>query len=253
MSLSRRVVGIIQARMGSSRLPEKTLMPIGAKPLLVHVMERTRAAQTLDDVCLATTEAPEDAPLLEFATQFGALTYTGSPDDVLDRYYQAASMAKADVIVRITADDPFKDPAVIDTIAGHLLAHPELDYVSNTLEPTYPEGLDVEVFTFDALATAWREASLASEREHVTPFIWKNPARFNLHNVRHSADLSHMRWTLDYEADLRFAREVYRRLEHKGLFSMAEILECLDAEPELNHINQGIERNSGYLSSIQKD
>src|ERR1019366_7701536 len=127
----------------------------------------------------------------------------GSAEDVLDRYYQAAREVGAGVIVRVTADDPFKDPVVVDQVAGRLMRDPQLDYASNTLEPTYPEGLDVEAFTFSALERAWKEASVPSDREHVTPYIRCNPEMFRTANVSHSPDLSALRWTVDYEADLR--------------------------------------------------
>jgi spore coat polysaccharide biosynthesis protein SpsF (cytidylyltransferase family) len=113
--------------------------------------------------------------------------------------------------------------------------------------------MDIEVFSFRALERAWKEARLPSEREHVTPYIWKNPTRFNIANVRHEVDLSHLRWTLDYEEDLHFAREVYARLSHKGIFLMEDVLALLQTEPELSRINQGIERNVGYKVSLQKE
>ncbi len=248
-----RVVAIIQARMGSSRLPGKTLADISGKPLIGHVIERTRASRTVAAIVLATTTEEIDKPLLEVAKQYGAIAYAGSANDVLDRYYQAAVLSKADVIVRVTADDPFKDPQVIDRVVNHLLDHAGLDYASNTIEPTYPEGLDIEVFTFKALQRAWNEARLTSEREHVTPYIWKNPDKFNIFNVRYERDLSALRWTLDYEEDLRFTREIYARLYHGQIFLMDEILALLTREPQLLEINQGKVRNAGYLLSLQQD
>ena len=248
-----RVVAIIQARMGATRLPGKTLVDIAGKPLLAHVIERTKASRTADEIVVATTTDPEDRAILQMATQYGLRAYAGSADDVLDRFYQAAKQAAADIIVRITADDPFKDPEVLDKIVEYLLDHPGLDYVSNTIEPTYPEGLDIEVFSFSALERAWREARLASEREHVTPYIWKHPDRFKIANVRHDTDLSRLRWTLDYEEDLHFVREVYARLYNGGIFLMKDILALLQAKPHLTKINQGIKRNVGYIASLQKD
>ena len=248
-----RVVAIIQARMGSSRRPGKTLADISGKPLIWHVVERSRASQTVDAVVLATTTEENDQQLLKIAEEYGLLGYAGSLNDVLDRFYQAACLAKAEVIVRVTADDPFKDPQVIDRVVNYLLEHPELDYASNTIEPTYPEGLDIEVFTFKALERTWNEAQLTSEREHVTPYIWKNPDKFNIYNVRHTHDLSALRWTLDYEEDLQFTREVYARLYHGQIFLMNEILDLLAREPHLLEINQGKVRNAGYLLSLQQD
>ncbi len=247
------IVAIIQARMGATRLPGKTLADIDGKPLLAQVIHRVRAARRVEQIVIATTADPRDRAILELALQHGLPAYAGSVHDVLDRFYYAARQAHADIVVRITADDPFKDPQIIDRVVEYLLAHPEFDYVCNTLEPTFPEGLDVEAFSGPALARAWQEAELASEREHVTPYIWNHPDKFLTANLRHEPDLSHLRWTIDYEADLAFAREVYRRLGHRGLFLMEDILALLEAEPELARINQGVPRNEGYLKSLARD
>ena len=249
---SKRVVGIIQARMGSTRLPGKCLAPIAGKPLLQRVVERCQASETIDDVWVATTIEATDGMIVKLCNEMGVPVFKGSVEDVLDRYYRASLEAEAEVVVRITADDPLKDPRVIDQILYRLLDG-NLDYASNTLEPTYPEGLDIEAFTFAALSTAWREAELISEREHVTPYIWKNPQRFRLENIRLDADSSHLRWTVDYEQDLAFVRAVYENLGPDRLFLMADILALLDLKPELLSINQGIARNQGYLKSLAQD
>ncbi len=248
-----KTAAIIQARMGSTRLPGKSLVDIAGQPLLGHVIDRAKACRLVQEVVLATTTGPEDAVLIALAEAKGIGSYRGSVDDVLDRFYQAAVAVGADIVVRITADDPFKDPEVMDRVIQRLLDRPELDYASNTITPTYPEGLDVEVVRFTALARAWREARLPSEREHMTPYIWKNPALFEQENVTHSCDLSKLRWTLDYEADLAFARAVYQRLYTGRVFGMAEILQLLEAEPDLARINTGFERNAGYLKSTRNE
>jgi spore coat polysaccharide biosynthesis protein SpsF len=253
MNTRPHIVALIQARMGSTRLPGKTLVDIAGEPFLAHVIKRTRASRTVRDIVVATTTDPADDAIVALAARLGAGTYRGSANDVLDRFYQAARQASAGIIVRITADDPFKDPDVIDLIVGRLLADPALDYASNTIEPTFPEGLDVEAFTFAALSRAWHEAKLPSEREHVTPYLWKNPDRFRVENVRHATDLSKLRWTLDYAEDLRFTREVYARLYRGQVFRMAEILALLQSEPQLAAINTGILRNAGYNLSLQQD
>ena len=248
-----KIVAIIQGRMSSSRLPGKVLMDIGGEPMLLRVVRRVQKVKSIQDVWVATTDQASDDPLVYLCKESNLPCYRGSTFDVLDRFYQAACLARAEVIVRVTADDPFKDPQVIDKVVNHLLTHPELDYCSNTIEPTYPEGLDIEVFTFQALERAWNEAKLTSEREHVTPYIWKNPGKFNIHNVRHIHDLSALRWTLDYEEDLQFTREVYARLYRGQIFLMDEILALLAREPQLLEINQGKVRNAGYLLSLQQD
>ncbi len=249
-----RIVGIIQARMGSTRLPGKALADLAGAPFFARVVERMRACETLDVLVLATTTAAADDPLAALAADLGLLVYRGAVDDVLDRFVHAARMAAADLIVRITADDPFKDPVVTDHAVRLWLQQPDLDYVSNTLEPTYPEGLDIEVVTRAALERAHREARLPSEREHVTPYIWKHPDRFRVHNFKHARDLSHLRWTVDYPADLEFARAVYERLYRPGrVFLMDDILRLLEAEPALAQINAGFQRNAGYLKSLAED
>lgn len=247
-----RIVAIVQARMGSTRLPGKSLADLAGKPLLQRVIERCQASAMIDDVWLATTTEAIDNALADLCGRIGVKVYRGSVDDVLDRFYQTARKATADVVVRVTADDPFKDPEVIDLAVRRLLRG-GLDYVSNTIEPTYPEGLDIETVTFEALERAWKEARLASEREHVTPYIWKNPQWFQIENFLLDTNLSHLRWTVDYEQDLKFARAVYERLGHEGIFSMHDVLALIEKEPELATINQGIVRNQGYLKSLAHD
>ncbi len=248
------IAAIIQARTGSTRLPNKVLVDIVGKSLLEHVADRVRLSRLIDKIVIATSSKERDRVILEMAQGWGIATYAGSEDDVLDRFYQAAKIHKAETVVRITPDDPFKDPEVIDKVIGYYLKYRDnLDYVSNTLKPTYPEGLDVEVFPFYALEKAWQEAKKPSEREHVTPYIWNHPELFRLANIENDEDLSHLRWTLDTEADLRFTREIYARLYHGHVFLMKDILALLRAEPELTHINQGIARNEGYLRMLAKE
>lgn len=248
------IVAIIQARMGSTRLQGKVLIDIQGKPLLEHVIDRVRMARLIDRMVIATTFNEKDKAIIEFAKNLNIPYYVGSEDDVLDRFYQAAKKYKAATIVRITPDDPFKDPEVIDKVISYYLKYKDgLDYVSNTIKPTYPEGLDVEVFSFEALEKAWKEAKKPSEREHVTPYIWNHPELFRLTNVENNEDLSHLRWTLDTEADLRFTQEIYARLYRGQVFLMKDILALLSAEPELMQINQGVTRNVGYLRSLEQE
>lgn len=248
-----RVVAIIQARMGSTRLPGKTLAAISGTPLLLHIINRIKASKTVDAIIIATTRLPEDNILESLAADHHIAYYRGSTDDVLDRFYQAAKICEADVIVRITADDPFKDPEILDLCCRSLLEHPDLDYVSNTMKPTYPEGLDVEVFRFPALETAWKQAKLPSEREHVTPFIWKNPGKFHCMNIEHDVDLSGYRWTLDYPEDLQFTQTIYEKLNDKGIFYMRDILDLLRKYPDLSNINNLFARNAGYQKSLENE
>lgn len=246
-----RTVAIVQARLGSRRLPGKVLADLEGKPMLARQFERLARCKTLDQLLLATTTEPSDEPVAALASSLGLATYRGSLDDVLDRYYQAAKAARAGTVVRITADCPLIDPVVSDDTV-RLYRSGGLDYASTG--SLYPDGLDTEVFSFQALETAWREARLASEREHVTPFIYKNPDRFRIKTMTPERDLSAQRWTVDEPADLEFVRQVYRRLYRPGgVFLMKDVLELLEREPGLRALNEGIGRNEGYAKSLAED
>lgn len=246
-----RVVGIVQARMGSTRLPGKVLMEIVGHPMLWHVVDRVRQAETLDKVVVATSDDPSDHAIAFFCKREGIPCFQGSKDDVLDRYYRAAEWIGADVIVRITADCPLIDPDVVDDIVKYYMEG-DYDYVSNTAPPTFPDGLDAEVFSFQALERAWCEAKWQSEREHVTPYIRKHPELFRTGNVAYREDLSHMRWTVDEPQDLEFVRAVYSFLKNVS-FRMTDVLNLLKKHPKLMEINAGIKRNEGYQKSVRED
>ncbi len=245
---------VIQARMGSSRLPGKTLMPIETRPLLGHLVDRIRASKHVEKVIIATSERKRDDPIVEFARQERLPVFRGDETDVLDRFYKAAKKLAIDTVVRVTPDCPMLDPDVTDMVIERFLAG-GFDYVSNAIEPSFPDGLDSEIFAFDVLETAWREAELPSEREHVTPFVINRPGRFSLSNVRKEGkNLSRMRWTVDTQDDLKFARAVFSHLYFENpIFHMNDVLRLLDRHPALLEINQGIERNEGYRLSLEKD
>lgn len=247
-----KTVAIIQARMSSTRLPGKIMADLEGRPLLARVVERARAARSLDQVTVATTDCAADDRVAEFCKIEQIPVFRGSEDDVLDRFHQAAEKFHANVVVRLTADCPLLDPAVIDRVVrsfqqGHY------DYVSNTLEPTYPDGLDTEVFSAAALEKAWREAKLKSEREHVTPYIWKNPGLFRLLNVKNDTDLSGLRWTVDEPQDLELVRRIYRDLSVKGIFGMGDVLDASRRHQEWKDINAAFSRNEGYEKSLRED
>jgi len=253
--MAARAVVVIQARLGSTRLPGKTLADIAGRPLLAHVVERAAAIPGIADVVIATTVNPADDALEAFARAGRFRWVRGSEEDVLDRFCLAARETRAEVVVRITADCPLLDPVV----SGRMLAEyearrPGVDYVSNVHPPTYPDGLDTEVFSLEVLETAAREAGLPSEREHVTPFLWSHPERFRLANLRHEEDLSGHRWTVDTAADLDFVRAVYDALGPAGgIVGMTEVLQLLEERPELRKLNEGIRRNEGFERSLAVD
>lgn len=248
-------VAILQARMGSTRLPGKMLLPIiDEKGALELMLERVSAAQSIDRIVVATTTLAEDDPLVRLCEKLGIPCFRGDSANVLDRYYQCAlTMARDQVLVRLTGDCPLHDPAVIDRVVGHFHAG-EYDYAANTHPPTFPDGLDTEVFSFQALERAWQGATLLSEREHVTYYLYSHPELFRLGNLVLDEDLSSHRWTLDEPADLEFIRQVYASLYPLGKgFGMHDVLSLLRARPELLDINQNIVRNAGLAKSLEQD
>ncbi len=245
------VVAIVQARMGSTRLPGKVMKPIGGRPILWHVVNRLKAASLVDDIIVATTDQPSDDIIKEWCGLNGTGCYRGSQDDVLDRFFYAARAAGARTIVRITSDCPLIDPALVDR-AIRKFSEGGFDYVS--LDPSFPDGLDAEVFSFEALEKAYMEAALSSEREHVTPYIWKRTQVFRVCRIMSEADLSHMRWTVDDERDLKLVTAIYDGINAgERVFHMDEILRFLEKNPALLGINAQTERNEGYAKSLKED
>lgn len=244
---------ILQARMGSTRLPGKMLLPVlEDKGALELMLERARRARTLDRIVVATTTLAEDDALAGLCEKLSVACFRGHPTDVLDRYYQCAlSAGRDDTLVRLTGDCPLHDPAVIDRVV-EFFASGSYDYAANTHPPTYPDGLDTEVFSFKALERAWSNGRLPSEREHVTYYIYTHPQDFSLGNYAGRTDLSMLRWTLDEPADLEFMRRVYAILGDKP-FGMADVLDLLERQPELLELNQHLERNAGLKKSLALD
>jgi spore coat polysaccharide biosynthesis protein SpsF (cytidylyltransferase family) len=242
-------VAIIQARMGSTRLPEKVLRDIGNQPMLWHVHERTSRATFIDTVVVATSTESQDDAVAQFCADHDIHCYRGSETDVLDRYYQAASEVDATNVVRITADCPLMAPAAIDRVVRQYESS-EAAYVSNILDRTYPDGLDVEAFDMTTLERAWEESDTPEEREHVT--LWMHDSEsVDCENVANPVDVwaydfaepgTIPRWTVDYPEDMEFAREVYDRLTQSGhwVFGQLSVLELLEQNPELVAINRGL-------------
>lgn len=242
-----RVVAVIQARMGSTRLPGKVLKHLKGRTVLEHVIARVRAAPRIDEVVVATTTSPADDPLMALADAVGVRWLRGSESDVLSRYYQAAQAAGADVIVRITSDCPLLDPEVLNGMVERFLsyqeAEPPVDYLSNTLTRTYPRGLDVEVFTWAALVSAHREADKPYEREHVTPYLYQHPERFRLAEALGEQDLSQHRWTLDTPEDWALIERIYAALATEdAIFPTRAVLDFLQANPALMALNAHVEQ-----------
>ena len=248
------IVAIIQARMGSSRLPGKILKEINGKSLISILIDRISMSKYLNKIVIATTNSKLDDQFVKWVSlNLNISIFRGQENDVLDRYYQCAKLYKADVIVRITADDPLKDAIIIDKAISLLKQNPKLDYCSNTIKPTYPEGLDVEVFKFEALYKAWHFSTLPSEREHVTPYIWKNQKQFSLKNFEYKDNLSDWRWTVDRNEDLCFVKEIFKNFSTDFLINYEEIIKFISNNPSLIGINSNFKRNEGYLKSTSEE
>jgi len=228
-----RVVAIVQARLGSTRLPRKVLEDIRGATMLARTVRRLQAASELTEVTIATSTGVEDNQIAEEAARLGVRCSHGSELDVLERYERAADEFEADVIVRVTSDCPLIDPEVVsDTVRQFLIGDP-VDYCSNILTRTFPRGLDTEVISRDALVRTTHEARRPAEREHVTPYIYGHPERFRLRSVENDEDWSELRWTVDVADDLALVREIYAAFAPAELFRWRDVLGLIRSRPEL--------------------
>lgn len=229
---------IVQARMGSTRLPGKVMREAAGQPMLGHLLERLEHARTVQTIVVATSTDPRDDPIARFCEARGTLVSRGSETDVLDRYYQAAWRHACSTVVRITADCPLLDPAIVDRLVREFVAHrDQYDLVTNRYPLTFPDGLDLDVFSLRALAHAWRHARAPHQREHVVPFFWESGMR--VRNIVHPDDLfQRHRWTLDYPEDFALIARLLEALyEPERVVGMEEILAYLDDHPELCALN----------------
>jgi spore coat polysaccharide biosynthesis protein SpsF (cytidylyltransferase family) len=248
-----RVVAILQARVSSSRLPGKVLMPILGQPMLFRQIERLNRCKEFEQLVVATSVDPSDDVLVSECAARNIACSRGSLNDVLDRFIQAASPYRPETLVRLTGDCPVADPELIDNVIRYFHAG-DYDYVSNCNPPTFPDGLDVEVMRFGCLEQAHQESALPSEREHVTPYLWMHPERFRLGNYSSSVDRSALRWTVDEPEDFEAVRLIYENLYSvKRDFNMDDILRLLEKHPELRSINSRFSRNEGLKKSLQAD
>jgi spore coat polysaccharide biosynthesis protein SpsF len=246
------ITAVVQVRMGSERLPGKALAEVLGRPVLWHIVDRVRHAKSVAQVVIATTTETRDAPIRDFAAQNHIPLYAGSEKDLIDRLTQAARLFGASALVRITGDCPFADPALIDTLVAAFSAKKSLEYASNVHPPTYPDGLDTEIFSAAFLERLWKEIQEPFFREWFPSYVADHLSQFRTHNLAHPADLSGLRWTLDYEDDLTFTREVYRRLYRDGgVFGMEDILSLLRREPALAELNARHVRNESYTAALR--
>jgi spore coat polysaccharide biosynthesis protein SpsF len=236
-------IAIIQARMSSTRLPGKVMKKLADKSVLAHVISRLQTSKTLDGVVVATTTNQVDDVIVAESRKYGAAIYRGSEEDVLGRYSAVASESAADVVVRITSDCPLIDPELIDHMLRKFFALPAVDYLSNTIERTYPRGLDVEIFSRKVLAMAAQQAQESFEREHVTPYIYQHEDLFRLVNYVDLVNRSNHRWTLDTPSDWQFIEAVYQHLYWSGeIFTSADVFALLQRHPEIEKLNEHVEQ-----------
>ena len=237
MNAASGILAIHQARTGSNRLPGKVLKPILGEPMIAHQIKRVLRAGMIERLVVATSDDGVDDPLEELCGDLGVGCFRGSLEDVLDRFAKAAAQFPAAHIMRLTADCPLADAALLDELAGFYLTG-GFDYASNTINRTYPKGLDGEIFSLAALQEAARNARDLHEREHVTPYFHNNADRFSRGNLAGERDYSALRWTVDWPEDLELVRAVYEALHAENPdFGMADILALLAARPELSAIN----------------
>ncbi|RHW65215.1 acylneuraminate cytidylyltransferase [Clostridium botulinum] len=238
-----KVVCIVQARMGSTRLSGKVLKKICGKTVLEHDIDRLRRVKNIDEIVIATTTLEKDNAIVKKCKILGAKYFRGAEDDVLSRYYYASKENNADIVVRVTSDCPLIDPEISENIIKYYIDNKnKYDYVSNTIDRTYPRGLDTEVFSFKALKRAFKEAVSPRDKEHVTPYIWDNPQIFKSAQYKNSKDYSHLRWTLDTEEDFDLINKIYNLLypNMNSKFKFTDILNIYRKYPELYEINREI-------------
>lgn len=245
---------MIQARCGSSRLPGKVLKELCGKPMLLRMIERVKKSVEIDDIIVVTTIDKGDLPIVSLCSSNGIRVFVGSENDVLDRYYQAARLLKPDYIIRLTADCPCFDSQLLDDAIHQL--HGETDYLGMISE-TFPDGLDLEIMKFDALAEAWKNARLSSEREHVTQYILNRKNEFVCQDYICEIDgLGNERWTVDEPEDFEMISKVYEHFDSIGkidTFGYRDILEYLENNPDVHSLNNGFVRNEGLAKSLRED
>ena len=248
----KKITVIIEARTGSSRLRNKVVAEIEGKPMIFYVIDRVKQIKSVEQIILATTQEKNDKILIEIAKQNSIGIFAGDSMDVLNRDYQCALQNNADPIIRITGDCPLIDPDIVEEMLEFYLKN-NYDYISNRINPKYPDGLDVEIYSFKTLQMVEQNAKLSSERALVTTYITKNPKIFKIFSYENQEDLSGHRWTVDEQNDLEFVRKIYSIMKPKTNFSMNEIIEILVKNPELLKINLGIMRNEGHLKLYDND
>jgi spore coat polysaccharide biosynthesis protein SpsF len=247
------VIAVLQARFSSSRLPGKVLKPILGKPMLALQVERIKRSRLIDRLIVATSDRDDDIAIEMLCADLDVQCFRGSLEDVLDRFYRAVDSISPRHVVRLTGDCPLCDPCLIDSLVEFHVGG-GYDYSSNTIIPTYPDGLDVEVFRFECLRVAYEEGIKPSHREHVTPFIYQQPQRFKIGSYRGQSDLSHLRWTVDEQIDFDLIADIYGALYlNNPEFSTEDILSLLESHSDWKTCNSSHQRNEGFYKSLLAD
>ncbi len=254
-----KIVTVIQARMTSTRLPGKVMLPLSDKPLLIRMYERVQQSKFAGKIIVAVTTDPEDQLLVNLCNENKITIFRGHLYDLLDRHYQAALLYNADAVVKIPSDCPLIDPEIIDEVIGYFKNnYDEFDYVSNLHPPTWPDGNDVEIMKMTSLKEAWLNAKRQMEREHTTPYFWENPDKFKIGNVLWKEGLDYsmnFRFTIDYKEDYDFINRVYAELYPiKNDFALIDILTLLEEKPEIKKINEkynGVNWYRNHLAELK--
>lgn len=251
-SIAENLGCIIQARMGSTRLPGKVMRKVDEQnPLMFYVLSQIKYCKKLKKIIVATTTKSEDDQIIEFLKKNNVNYFRGSSDDVLDRYYQCAKKFKLSIIIRITCDNPLIDPTILDEMIPKFDSE-KYDYMTNSMPRTFPSGNEIEIFSFSALKKAWIEAKKHSEREHVTPYFYNNLDKFRIFIIKNSEDLSKFRWTVDHENDLVLVKKIISKIKKRPIL-MNDILNLMKNEPSLFTINENNIINEGYIKSLKED
>lgn len=248
-----RVVALIQCRMGSTRLPQKVMMDLNGKPVIGKIFDRLKACKTVDEIVICTADTQQNQVIVDYAVANGLPVFAGSENDLVDRIYQMATKFRADVVIRVTADCPLVDPELVDRLVGEYVADPSLEYITNILPPTFPDGLDLDVVSKKAIQKVWdRSRGDAFKSEWFNHDLRNNPDVYKTLKITNDVDLSQMRWTVDYPEDMDLIREIFTRLSPNGeTFGMNDILKLLNEHPELGEINAKYVRDAAYYAAIE--
>ena len=245
------ISAIIQARIGSTRLPGKVLMKLNEDTVLSLLLKQLKHSKFLTEIIIATTTNPEDDVIEKFAISNNIKLFRGDSDNVLDRYYQCAKNFSLTHIVRITADNPLIDPEIIDQAIKKYSTF-NYDYLTNSIDRTFPNGTEVEIFSLDALEIAWKYAKKKSEREHVTSYFYNNPKKFKIHHFKQKKNQSKFRYTIDRKEDYALVVEILSRIKKRPIRT-SDIIDLLTTNPQLLKLNSHIITNEGYIKSIKED